>query len=179
MVRVGNGRWKVVEDLRDVDGVIRGLKRKRRGSDDHEGRVEDSKVPLPLADVPPPPPLISATRTPGIDPATAQLQDQVALMEKDRLEIASLKAEVESLKTKTSTGPVPNVDPTSTIRILVKNIDSLQTELKTLKAERQAWEQKMKDEREQRDKDTFVMLKQHCEDLVKTVSWLELSSGSR
>jgi hypothetical protein len=180
IVRVGNGRWKVVEDLRDVDGVIRGLKRKRKDSE-HEDRGEGGRAPPP-GDIPPPP-LDSATSTPGTDPAITKLQEQVAFMEKDRLEIASLKAEVESLKSKSKSNtntinPVPPVgpDPTSTIKLLIKNIDSLQTELKTLKAERQAWEQKMKDEREQRDKDTLVMLKQHCEDLVKTVSWPELSS---
>ena len=161
IARMGNGRWKVVENLRDVDGVIRGLKRKRRDSNDRDG-----SVPPPPEEVPPPPP---SEEKSGPDTAIIKLQEQMALMEKDRLEIVQLKQQGESLES--GPDPVPKTDPgtTKTIQLLVKNIESLQAELKTLKDGRKAWEQMIKDEREQRDKDTLVMLKQHCEDLVKTV----------
>ena len=161
IARMGNGRWKVVEDLRDVDGVIRGLKRKRKDSDDGDGGV-----PPPPEEVPTPPP---SDEKSGPDPAIATLQEQMALMEKDRLEIAQLKQQIESLKSRPDPVPKTDAGTTKTIQLLVKNIESLQAELKTLKDGRKAWEQMIKDEREQRDKDTLVMLKQHCEDLVKTV----------
>ena len=161
IARMGNGRWKVVEDLRDVDGVIRGLKRKRRDSDDMD---RDGVVPPPPDEIPPPQPTEEIS---GPEPTIAQ--EQMALMEKDRSEIAQLKQQVESLKSKPDPVPKTDAGTTKTIQLLVKNIESLQAELKTLKDGRKAWEQMIKDEREQRDKDTLVMLKQHCEDLVKTV----------
>jgi hypothetical protein len=157
--RVGNRRWKVFEDLRDPDGVIRGLKRKRDGED----------VP-PLSSQDPPPPLDDTPRShtntdTNMNGPVATLRQQVPATTNDRSEIAQLKAQVYSLKTMVNSSLIINnsrqYDPNSALQ---EQVEALQTELKQVKDELKSLMDKAS-----ADAKTLDDLKLHCETFVRTV----------
>jgi hypothetical protein len=162
--RMGNMKWRVVEELRDPDGVIRCLKRKRK-LDREEFMMEPGTqsqsviVPPPPVDIPPPPPVDT-----GNTDVIAQLQQQVAAMEKDRSEIAKLKELVESLqsdRTKASTEPKP--DPKNVE--LQQQVDALRAELEEMKKYRVDRDQTLIDE-------VSANVKGFCSEVVVNVSHL-------
>lgn len=166
ITRLGNSKWKVFEDLRDPDGVIRGIKRKR----------EEEEIPPPPEELPPPPPSsefkgstssrsISNINTHnGPDPALTALQAQVTAMVNDRSEIAQLKAQVESLKSTVNS----NSNSNPTIYTLQRQITSLQTELSELKEEQKKLDEDYKN-KAAADTEALDKLKSHCGELIKSV----------
>jgi hypothetical protein len=157
--RVGNKRWKVFEDLRDPDGVIRGLKRKREGED---------VPPLPSQDLHPPlddKPISHTNTDTNMNGPVATLQQQVPATTNDGSEIAQLKAQVYSLKTMVNSSLIINnsrqYDPNSALQ---EQVEALQTELKQVKDELKSLMDKAS-----ADAKTLDDLKLHCETFVRTV----------
>jgi hypothetical protein len=150
----------VFEDLRDPDGVIRGLKRKREG---------ENVSPLISQDPPPPlddkPNSYTNTETNINGPAANLQQQQVPATMNDRSEIAQLKAQVYSLKTMVSSSLKINnsrqFDPSPALQ---EQVEALQTELKQVKDELKSLMDKAS-----ADTKTLDDLKLHCETFVRTV----------
>lgn len=162
IVSIGNDKWKDFEDMRDPDGVIRGLKRKR--DDVPPPHREDT--PLEPADVKHNSSTTTASVWPnmsGPDTAIATLQAQMASIRSEKSEITQLRAQVNSLKTPISPKLVVNSDNTM-ISALQKQVEALQTELGGLKEE-----QKKLASRAEADTKALDELKLHCEAFVKTV----------
>jgi len=157
--RIGNRRWKVFEDLRDPDGVIRGLKRKREGED----------VPPPISQDPPPPlddkSISNTNNDTNKSGLVATLQQQVPATTNDGSEIAQLKAQVYSLKTMVSSSlKIFNSRQSDPSSALQDQVEALQTELKQVKDELKSLMDKAS-----ADAKTLDDLKLHCETFVRTV----------
>ena len=157
--RIGNRRWKVFEDLRDPDGIIRGSKRKREG---------ENIPPLISQDLPPPlddKPIAHTDTDTNMNGPVVTLQQQVPVTTNDRSEIAQLKAQVYSLKTMVNSSLIINnsrqYDPNSALQ---QQVEALQTELKQVKDELKSLMDKAS-----ADAKTLDDLKLHCETFVRTV----------
>ena len=168
VVKLGNGRWKDFEDMRDPDGSIRGIKRKRG-----EGTS-------PLEDVPPPPPVednaLSAmdtdvhadTHSDELNPAIVALQVQMASLQSDRNEIKQLRAQIESLRIALNTNSIINnaqqLAPPPQVTALQKQVEQLEIELRECKDL-----QLKQATKELADTKALDELKMHCEAFVKAV----------
>jgi len=157
--RIGNRRWKVFEDLRDPDGVIRGLKRKRE--------IEDippliHQEPLHPFDNKP----CSQTEIDTVTNASVTtLQQEVPTTTNDGSEIAQLKAELHSLKAMISSNiRIDNNRQSDPVSVPQGQVEALRTELKQVQDE-------LKSLMDKASADTKALddLKLHCETFVRTV----------
>jgi len=157
--RIGNRRWKVLEDLRDPDGVIRGLKRKREGEDESPTIPQDP--PPPLDDKP-----ISQTNDDtDMNGSVTTLQQEVPTTTNDGSEIAQLKAELHSLKAMISSNiRIDNNRQSDPVSVLQGQVEALRTELTQVQDE-------LKSLMDKASADTKALddLKLHCETFVRAV----------
>jgi hypothetical protein len=169
IVRLGNGRWRIMENLRDPDGVIRGLKRKH---DDvsRTSHFSSGKEVEPI--------IISTLDAKGSEPTLTESQAQDVAIQADRSEITRLRAEVNSLKTIVNSNLNVN-NASSTLSALLRQVETLQTELRNVKEEQRGQVPKNAHQEVAKgvgtidklvDPATLENLKQHCSELVKTVS---------
>ena len=178
VVKMGNGRWKDFENMRDPDGSIRGIKRKREEDDRPlEGDMS------PLEDPPPPPPppaedenkansntdmnVRTDTHTDEMK-AIAALQAQIDSFRSDRDKIKQLREQVESLRIALHSNSIINnareLAPPPQVTALQKQVEQLEIELKECK-ELQLKQAKKGLE----DTKALDELKTHCEALVRSV----------
>jgi hypothetical protein len=89
--RMGNRSWRVIEDLRDPDGVLRGIKRKR---EEREERMSEEEQAGSLDQE-------------GEKRVLDKLKEQVEGIERTVLDLGGLSSRIESLESKPPPPPPP------------------------------------------------------------------------
>lgn len=152
--RMGNRSWRVIEDLRDPDGSLRGIKRKRAERDERMAAEEGRMTIDTLAS----PSRISAISASGPDSGVAQLQEQVAALEQFKPEITTLASRVLALETAhpapsgAAGAPMPSArdrearaGPDRELLALQQQVADLEAELAGIKAQEAEREKSMMD----------------------------------
>lgn len=86
ILRLGNGRWKIIEELRDPDGVIRGLKRRKIDKDE-----DIEEVPMELDPV-------SQQGDPTTSAAQPKASDSASAASPSDSVVQTLRTQVETLQ---------------------------------------------------------------------------------
>jgi len=152
--RMGNRSWRVIEDLRDPDGTLRGIKRKRAERDERMA-VEEGRMTI---DTLASPSRISAISASGLDSGVAQLQEQVAALEQFKPEITTLASRILALETAhpapsgAAGAPMPfardreaRAGPDRELSALQQQVADLEAELAGMKAQEAEREKSMMD----------------------------------